>query len=186
MGFGLSKSQSLEELTPLGSMGAGTELTPPTPSYGKEPSSWIFEVKEEGRSLTMRSSHPGSDSVPPAAGSSLASLPSNQLPCASLAGSPTVTLDARGARHQSNAVSTCSRQAGWPGRSGLAAWAGSHWGLAGRSRGNCLVAGPWPGHSLEMRSRSRVSPFHALRPPRPRTSPRHFWAGYQLLPTQIK
>lgn len=53
-------------LTPLGSMGAGTEQTP-RPSSGKEPSSWMFEVKvfevrEEGRCLTMRSSHPGSDS----------------------------------------------------------------------------------------------------------------------------
>lgn len=61
MGFGLSKSQSLEELTPPGSMGAGTEQTP-RPSSGKEPSSGICEVTEEGQSLTMRSSHPGSDS----------------------------------------------------------------------------------------------------------------------------
>lgn len=55
------------ELTPLGSMDAGIEQTPPAPSYGEEPLSWIFQVKvfeakEEGRSLTLRSSHPGLNS----------------------------------------------------------------------------------------------------------------------------
>lgn len=129
----------------------------------------VCKVMTDGGSLTARSSS-GNPRLwgSLTAGSGLAPLPGNRLPRAPLAAVARSDADARGARRD-HAVSR-SERAGL-GRWGqvLAARPGARWALAGRRRPGWPVAGPWLGHRLEVRS--RVSPFHGLRPPTPLAFP---------------